>query len=147
MSSWPPELIAHIRSMLPPIEELTSIENPKDMGPNAAIPAVYVHLLLLRIEALEEMTKLDRVRFVQLPRHLDAPSDSERDDYAGQLGKAVMASFRNDPDVAVSTMLQATAAVLVANYDPQFAAQALKMGASVFSDEIRRNFLPSGLRQ
>lgn len=50
MTIWPPHMVAYVRRLLPPIEE---VQTSLGGGPDAKLPAIFIHLCLLRIEQLE----------------------------------------------------------------------------------------------
>lgn len=71
----PPGFVQFLRDKLPPWETLVAMTDVKDMGPNVTLPAIHVHVALLRIEALEAELLLARAEILTGEKPRTPPSN------------------------------------------------------------------------
>lgn len=141
-------IIADVSSRMPTLAEMKARDvgntDPTDMGPDVSLPAVHMHILIQHIRFLEaQVTEAGlELRIAQGTAIGLAPDDvgDARAMYAGRIGDVAVRAFAGDHDEAVSTLIHSAAAILATKYDGRFAARALEKGASMFADNIRRQY-------
>ena len=118
-------IVVEVRQQLPPLDQVADIPDDGTMGPSVTIPAVWMQLLLLRMQVLDtQISKLELDQDGALRRRNQPLAQSELDIYAGELSSHAVSAC-GDPLRAASVMIQGAVTLMTATLPEAVVVDAL----------------------
>lgn len=111
-------IAAEVRTRIPSLKQFAAIGDPGDMGPDVTIPAIWMALLLSRIDGLKATLKLrDTEARCSVPYTPKPVTDDAIAEYAASLARHAAGTL-NDPLEGASVMFQGGVAALMTVLPP-----------------------------
>lgn len=126
-------IAAEMRSRIPTLEQLAAISEPEAMGPDVTMPAVWLSMLLIHIDYLDNRVRLRDLEAIgSLPRR-DAPATPDAiAEYAGALAEHAAATC-GDRIEGASALFQGAIASLMTILPPEGVLAAVEHLPEMFS--------------
>ena len=107
-------IVEEVGSRIPTLEQFAAIADPRDMGPDVTIPAIWMSLLLSRIRGLKATLRLrDLEPAGSLPRWSEPVTTDDMGDYAGALADHAVRTFGGDQTDAAAVLFQGGVSILM----------------------------------
>ena len=118
-------IVVEVRKQLPPLDRVADIPDDGSMGPSVTIPAVWMQLLLLRMQVLDtQILELESEQGAPLQRPSPLLAAEQLNIYGSELSSHAVSAC-GDPLRAASVMIQSAVTLMIATLPEAIVVDAL----------------------